>query len=267
MPAAPVASQSPWGLGAAFLTWGASVGLLFFLQLAAIIPYFAFSWLIKGERPSGEITVGVALITLGATLVAHVLTLVVCWWVVTGRGQRAFLATLGWRWHAQFKMVHALALAVLMYLLAGLFEKILPHGETDFERLLKLGPAVRVAIAFLAVFTAPLVEEVVYRGALYSALARARGWVMSTIIVTLLFAVVHVPQYWKSPAAIAAILSLSLVLTLLRAATGQILPCVVTHTIFNGVQAVLLLITRGEAPEPVTPAAALSFIGHWLGPG
>jgi membrane protease YdiL (CAAX protease family) len=215
------------------------------------------------------ITPAVALITLGATFVAHALTLILAWWVVTGRGRRPFLASLGWRWRPQFKLVHALALAMLMYLLGLLFERTLPNGETEFERLLRLGAAVRIAIALLAVLTAPMVEEVIYRGVLYSALERRWGWVTGVVVVTLLFAAVHVPQYANSMAALAAILSLSLVLTLLRAATGQLLPCVVTHMIFNGVQAVLLLATQGGTPEPATPEAFLALfalVRCWLGP-
>ena len=57
-------------------------------------------------------------------------------------------------------------------------------------------------VAFLAVFTAPFVEEVIYRGILYSALQRTTGTVLAVVIVTLLFAAVHVPQYWGSPSTI-----------------------------------------------------------------
>ena len=264
--APPVAVQAPlWGPGVAFLTWGASLALVLLLPLIPLVLYWLYNLLARGERPSGEITAPVALITLASTGVAHVLTLLVCWWVVTGRGRWPFLASLGWRWHPQFKLVHAVALALLMYATALLFERFLPHGVTSFEQLLKLGTAVRVAIALLAVLTAPLVEEVVYRGVLYSALERRRGWVTGVVVVTLLFALVHVPQYRESPAALAAILSLSLVLTLLRSATGLLLPCVATHMIFNGVQAVLLLATRGEMPEATAPRAALALLGRWLG--
>src|SRR5436309_849707 len=82
-------------------------------------------------------------------------------------------------------------------------------------RLLRISTSVRVSVALLAVFTAPLVEEVVYRGILYSALARARGRSLSIVVVALLFAAAHFHQYRESLAVIAAILSLSLVLTLL----------------------------------------------------
>lgn len=248
----------------AFFVWGVSVALLFVLQLCAILLYSGMLWLLTGERPAIGLNTPFAIVTLTGTLIAHILTLGVSWWFVTSGGKRPFGDTLGWRWHHQFKWIHAVALAFGMLLAAYLFEKMLPHGKTDFERLLQLSLAVRIAIVILAVFSAPLVEEIVYRGILYSAFERARSWKIGVVVVTLLFAIVHVPQYWGSPAAIAAILSLSLVLTILRALTGQLLPCVVTHLTFNGVQAVVLLASPPKQLE-VEAVAMGCKLGCWLG--
>ena len=71
------------------------------------------------------------------------------------------------------------------------------------------------------------------------------------VIVTFLFALVHVPQYWGSPTTIILLTLLSLILTLVRAQTGNLLPCVVLHTLFNAVQSALLILN----PEMNTPAA------------
>jgi membrane protease YdiL (CAAX protease family) len=94
-------------------------------------------------------------------------------------------------------------------------------------------------------------------------------------LVTFIFALVHVPQYWGSVAAITAIVSLSLVLTLLRAWTGSLLPCVATHFVYNGVQAVFLLLAPEKALETVPQhsataaasafAAAPTLLSQWLG--
>jgi uncharacterized protein len=225
----------------AFVVWAGSVAALFLFQVVALLIYSGVRMAL-GQAISAQLTPGLALTALVGTFVAHLVTLAGCWWVVTSGGVRPFLETLGWRWHHQFKWVHAVALALAMLGLGFAFEKILPNGETDFERLLQLSTSVRVAVALLAVLSAPVVEEIIYRGILYSALAQARGWKIAVGLVTILFALVHGPQYWGSTAALAAIVSLSLVLTLLRAATGQLLPCIATHLIFNGIQAVVLIV-------------------------
>jgi membrane protease YdiL (CAAX protease family) len=248
------ASPAPRSIFFALAVWAGSVAALFLFQFVALLIYSGARLLIASEKPVQQLTPGLALAALAGTFAAHVVTLVGCWFIVTSGGVRPFLATLGWRWHHQFKWIHAVALALAMLGLGFAFEKILPHGETDFERLLQLSTSVRVAVALLAVFSAPIVEEVVYRGILYTSLAEARGWKFAVVLVTILFAVVHAPQYWGSMAALAAILTLSLVLTLLRAATRQLLPCIATHLIFNGVQAIVLIIAPPTRTES-TPGA------------
>lgn len=249
----PPDGPRPNRLGIAFLTWAGSVAALLLFQLVALLIYVGIGMAIFHQRPALQLTPALALASLAGTLIAHLATIGVCWWVVTSGGVRPFLETLGWKWHDQFRWVHAVALALAMLLLGLAFERTLPNGETDFERLLQLSLSVRVAVALLAVLSAPIVEEVVYRGILYSAVAQAKGWKVAVAVVTVLFAMVHAPQYWGSPAAMAAIISLSLVLTLLRAGTGQLLPCVATHLIFNGVQAIMLLVSPPSRPD-ATPA-------------
>ena len=108
-------------------------------------------------------------------------------------------------------------------------------------RILKSSKPALYTIAFLAVFTAPLVEEVVYRGVLYSAFQRSIGTAAAVVLVTLLFALVHVPQYYPSFSTIFLLTLLSLILTLVRVYTGNLLPCIVLHTIFNAFQSALLI--------------------------
>jgi membrane protease YdiL (CAAX protease family) len=112
---------------------------------------------------------------------------------------------------------------------------------------------------------APLVEEIVYRGVIYSAFERIGGKATAITAATLIFALVHVPQYWGSVAAITVIVSLSLVLTLLRAWTGSLLPCVATHLVYNGVQAVILLVAPDKIPDITPPKTAMIVLMQWVG--
>jgi membrane protease YdiL (CAAX protease family) len=122
-------------------------------------------------------------------------------------------------------------------------------GETDNEllRILRSSRTAVILVAILATFTAPIVEEVVYRGVLYSALQRTVGVWMAVFLVTLLFAIVHVPQYLPDYVAISMICLLSLILTLVRVWTKNLLPCIVLHFVFNGIQSVILIL------EPYLP--------------
>jgi membrane protease YdiL (CAAX protease family) len=262
--------QTPqlWGTGTGLLVWLASVALIVGLPLFFGIAYLIFRVVQTGHMPDpATLTQDKAfiLVSIGSTFPAHILTILICWLVVTGAGKRPFLQTLGWGWHPQFKLVHAVGLAFLMMGVAIASEKLLPHRETDLEQMLKLGYSIRVMVALLAVLTAPLVEEMVYRGVLYMGVERDWGKWAGVAAATFLFALVHVPQYRQSIAAITAILSLSLALTLVRAWTGKLLPCVVTHLVYNGVQAAALLFASGDTNNNQQTQAALVVILQSLG--
>lgn len=237
------------------------------LALTIIVPFiFVVAYGVVLDKPGlaqflrGQLTPPIALVTLIATFMAQALTLGLCWLIVTHMGREPFFASLNWRWHPQFKWVHAVGLAVLMLMIGAVIEKALPRYETDLEKLLRLGIAVRVTVALLATLGAPIVEEVVYRGILYSSLERVWGRVASVVVVTMLFTLPHLPQYWGSVATITAILLLSVALTLLRALTGRLLPCVATHFIFNGVQSLVIIFAPPAAPPPDVKAA---FVALW----
>jgi len=247
-----IAQRQPqlWGTRTGLLVWMASVALTLGVPLVFSLAYLIVRMIQTKQPPTeGTLTqdVGFALISIGATLPAHLLTLVICWLVVTSGGKRPFFQTISWGRPSKSEWLYAIALAVLMTGAAIVFEKVLPSRETSLEKLLKLSQSVRVMVAALAVVTAPLVEELVYRGVLYAGVERDWGKGAGVVAATLLFAMVHVPQYWGSYAALTAILTLSLALTLLRALTGKLAPCVIAHLVYNAIQAVALLFTPDNA--------------------
>jgi CAAX protease family protein len=263
-PIPPQQSQAKWSdLLWALIVWGVSGGFLLILEYAVRSLY----WLTDTRMPDAQITQGVVIFTLVITFIMQVAGFVAAWLVVTRVGRRPFWRTLGWGWIPQFKMVHAIGLAFLMFGVAILSERFLPHQETDLEKFLKMGMSIRILVAALAVMTAPLIEEIVYRGVVYSSVEGLMGKGAAVTFVTLLFALVHVPQYWGSVASIAAILSLSFVLTLLRAWTGKLLPCVATHLVYNGIQAVILLLAPQQAPNSQSDQAAVTMIWRMFGLG
>ncbi len=268
-PPAPITADSQdvkWGVRTGLLVWLSSVALILLFQMIAIIVYFVFKRVTTAEVARDILSDPLIIIlSIISAFPAHILTLLLCWLVVTGVGRRPFWQSLGWGWHPQFKWVHAVALAFLMLGLNYLLDKSLPHQETELEKLLKLGLGVRLTVAALAVLTAPLVEEVVYRGLLYTGIERSWGKTAAISLVTILFAGVHFYQYRESVAALTAILLLSLVLTLLRAATGKLLPCVATHLVYNSIQAIALIAMPEQMADGSPAYSAL--IASFLSPG
>jgi hypothetical protein len=186
-----------------------------------------------------------------AILPAHLFSLALVWAVVTRFGKLSFLASLGLTWSGKLDFWGSVGLGIILCCV-GLVLAWLIGGETPtlLDQIINSSLAARYSLAVLAVFTAPLVEELVYRGVLYSALHRLAGVWPAVIIVLVVFTLIHVPQYQPNVGVIAAVGFLSVSLTIIRAYTGRLLPCVVIHFIFNGIQGMVLVI------EPHLPKLA-----------
>lgn len=224
------------------LTWVGSVALLLLPQILAI-PYLITHY--RGVQPSTEVLFAdktfILIIVLGI-VPAHALILLLAWGVVTRLGKISWRKALGWSWNPPFRLRESVALAILLLIVAMVVIYTFGGQETDLEKLLQSSRAAALTIAVIAATTAPLVEEIIYRGILYSALQRAVGPLLAIIVVTLMFAGLHVVQYWPDIGAISAIALLSLAITVVRARTGRLLPCFVIHLVFNGIQSLIIIL-------------------------
>jgi membrane protease YdiL (CAAX protease family) len=103
----------------------------------------------------------------------------------------------------------------------------------------------RIQVILVASFTAPLVEETMFRGVLYRHLREAtRGTgfalslILSGLINSFIFAVIH-PQ---GLIAVPALMALAVGFSLAREWRGSLIPCMVAHGTSNGVVTLLLLV-------------------------
>jgi membrane protease YdiL (CAAX protease family) len=87
-----------------------------------------------------------------------------------------------------------------------------------------LGPGEWAALAYGAV-GAPIVEELLFRGLVYSALARTAGPARAAVGSGVLFGLLHIAE----PAAVGPLILMGVVLGALRARTGSLAPALVLH--------------------------------------
>ncbi|MBL8204820.1 MAG: CPBP family intramembrane metalloprotease [Blastocatellia bacterium] len=255
-----------WNVPQAFLNWGASIGFALLVPLVLLLVYGGIVDMgIFAKLRNGELTAPIMMLQLIGTFGGQILSLVLSWMIVTGMGKRSFIEALGLSWPQNFKLWHALVLGIGMFGLSALLMSILPHHETDMDKFLKFGMPIRLVLALVATIGAPIQEEIVYRGVLYTALEKSIGVRGSLVLVSLLFWGVHVAQYWQSIATLVAVLLLSFALTALRAWSGKLLPCVATHLFFNGIQGVLIVVAPEKATtsDPIAQPAMLLL--NWLG--
>jgi membrane protease YdiL (CAAX protease family) len=248
-------NNPPWGLPAALITWFLSIAAVAVVPNLCALPYVWYHF--RGAAaPTREILLAdktFMLLFVSGWLPAHLLTLGLIWAVATRWGKFSIKEVFGWSWSPRFGLGKSIASAIGLYVLAMIIIGLVSTQETDLDRILRSSRAAALILAFIAVATAPLMEEMIYRGLLYSALQKITGPWSAVIVVSVMFAGLHVLQYWPNAGVIGSITLLSIVLTVVRARTGRLLPCFVIHLVFNGVQSIIIVI------EPYLR----SLVEHW----
>ncbi|MFN2406894.1 MAG: lysostaphin resistance A-like protein [Pyrinomonadaceae bacterium] len=249
-PPMPESPNAPWiRLLLAFFTWFGSVLMLLFVPVILAIPYLMYQWRARGLPTTEELTADKTFIfiSIAAIVPTHLLTLALVWLVVTEGRRKPFWETIGFKWPRYTNPVVATLICIFVaavLLGVGFVVTSLWGGsKTQLDLLVESSIPARFATAFVATFTAPLVEELVYRGVLYSAVERALGTAVAIGAVSLLFAGVHVFQYINNVSVITVITLLSFTLTVVRASTGSVLPCFIIHLVFNGIQSLVIALS------------------------
>ncbi|HEX3282759.1 MAG TPA: CPBP family intramembrane glutamic endopeptidase [Pyrinomonadaceae bacterium] len=302
-PRPPIANADDpaWGIASAIFVWIASLVLMLFVPLLLLLPYAASKGLHFSDpnyvKALAELALSdktAVLLQVIAILPSHLLTFALIWAVVTRLGKRPFWATIGWRLTGRFEIWLWAGLGMALFIVGSMLAWLLGSAKpTQLEQIINSSLAARFTLSILAVATAPFVEEFIYRGLLYPALRQAVavstavvlalvfglklnqrsqariGTAAAVILVLTLFTIIHVPQYWPNVGVIAAVALLSIVLTLVRARTNRLLPCIIIHLVFNGIQAALLIAepyTQKLVPgsEPVNPTFVILPFLHFL---
>lgn len=133
----------------------------------------------------------------------------------------------GWGWSALalvlvpgFLVVGAAWVALLQVLGVDVEQQALLDVAVAGE----LGAGEWAALAYGAL-GAPLVEEVLFRGLVYAALARSAGPTRAALGSGVLFGLLHIAE----PAAVGPLVLMGIVLGLLRARSGSLAPALVLH--------------------------------------
>ena len=118
-------------------------------------------------------------------------------------------------------------------------------------RMLLEGPLLdRMAMGFAVVVTAPIFEELIFRGYLWELTERATGRWGAFVLTTLLFAGYHL-----DPVHTVSLLPTAAFLGALRLVSGSLCPSVLAHFANNGIAIVVTVLTADVAPDQSLPLA------------
>ncbi len=95
------------------------------------------------------------------------------------------------------------------------------------------GPAERASLMVVSVVFAPFLEETIFRGYIYPALARPFGIAASVLMTGTLFGLMHAPQLWGGWVQIALLVLVGILFTYVRAATHTVVTGYLLHVSYN----------------------------------
>jgi membrane protease YdiL (CAAX protease family) len=143
-------------------------------------------------------------------------------------------------------IIRGVALAITVLVISSLLPQ---PADSPLEKLLTTTPSI-VLFAILGIALAPALEEIIFRGFIFSVLDDLYGSKAAVPVTAILFAVLHMSQLLGNWAAIAAILLVGYAFTIVRHRTGSVIPCIIMHTAYNSMifaaQAIATLLGVGQ---------------------
>jgi membrane protease YdiL (CAAX protease family) len=172
--------------------------------------------------------------------------------LVTHRHRLPFGQSLRLRPLPVSQLGQGLVAGALLALLVNFLNAIFPPVETPaFERLFSSQAAALLVIA-ASLLMAPLVEELIFRGYIYTVLERLWGVVPAVLLSGVLFGSIHFPQLWPGYFQMFLLCVVGVVFSLARARTGTTLASVALHFGYNAAISLLFLFSENfrDLPGP-----------------
>ncbi len=170
---------------------------------------------------------------VAAQLVFYAPVLVYIILVVVLQYHQPFGVGIRWRWPSFNRGVRFLFAGVLLAMVVMAGSALLPDRRDFPMEKLFTSPSAVYVVGGLAVLVAPFMEELVFRGVLFSFFERLGGFRTAVPATAVLFAALHYPEYAGAWTHVLMILVVGLVLSVARAATQSLVPSFLLHTAYN----------------------------------
>lgn len=124
---------------------------------------------------------------------------------------------------------------------------VLPPNDLPqpiFDALLVAPLLLQIGWVLMFVILFPVVEEILFRGFLFTGLAQSWGPILAGIVTTVLFVAVHMPkvlEYWPALFAVTLIGTLTV---FIRIRAGSLAPGIAMHSTYNGVLVASAFLTQ-----------------------
>jgi membrane protease YdiL (CAAX protease family) len=239
-PAQPATQPPPaWNLRDLALFFGLGAVALAIAYVLVVPGYSALAPSIGWHVPPKD-NQETAFLSLVLQSVFYFLLFGAVYLLVAIRKRLPFWKAMKWRAPGTLKTLGYFALGATLSV-AVQFAPILFPDRSDFPlSQLFTTPAIAYAVGGFAVLVAPLMEELVFRGVLFSIFEDQAGPIFAVIASAALFTGLHVPEYRGAWNHLFLLFFVGLVFSLARGLTGSLAPSVFLHASYNLCQLVVL---------------------------
>lgn len=162
-------------------------------------------------------------------------------------------------------LVLGLASTLPAYWLLGQIERVYPSADESnalVDLFYRLTMPERVLVAVMIIVVGPIIEELVFRGALFRPLRQALSAPKVIAITGALFAMVHINPVTFEAQHLPSLLSMGLVLGYVRWAGGSIVPPMLLHMGFNAVPFVDLFRYPTKPPDDAAETVGMDLMPY-----
>lgn len=183
-----------------------------------------------------------------SVLISFMLLTLMTWLVVRAKttSARQALDYLGFRAFTLYSALQGLAILIVFTIINEVLSVYFDRDPMDFVAPLFASTDSKWLLIVVIVLVAPLYEELVFRGLLWSAIAeqfdRRRGIIIASVVTSLIFAFIHQQYQLYEMGAIAV---LALIFCYVRVKSSSILLPMLLHVVNNGLAMVMYLNMMG----------------------
>ncbi|MGH9360187.1 MAG: lysostaphin resistance A-like protein [Candidatus Acidiferrales bacterium] len=231
-PQVPGRHAEPWSYRDLLLFLAFAIIALIVSNFVALTIYAALRPMTGWPVPAGLITSNTFFL-LAAQLLFYAILFCYIYFLVVFRYHLRFWRGLRWTRLNHRSLARYIVLGILVTAAIQMVPTLLPD-KIDFPlRRLFSSPASAYAIAAFAVLIAPFMEEIIFRGVLFAVFESRIGLRSAVVITAVLFAGLHVPEYWGAWEHVVLIFLVGLIFSLARGLTGSVTPGFVLHVTYN----------------------------------
>lgn len=230
----------PWTWRDLILFLIAVVVVLLVSNFVALAIYAALRPVV-GWAPSPAAITHNTYFLLATQFLAYALLFGYIYFLVVVHYRLNFWSGISWGHLTRSRVVSYIGLGIVITVGVQLIPVFLPD-RTHFplQRLFS-SPGASIAVAVFAVVIAPFMEELIFRGVLFSIFEVHAGIGFAVGATAVLFAAMHIPEYWGAWDHVFLIFLVGLAFSLTRGIKRSLAPSVVMHVTYNACLMVGLL--------------------------